>query len=437
MGFDRVFDFTFAADLTIVEETTEFLNRAKAGGKFPQFTSCCPAWINFVERRYPELIEHLSTCKSPQQMMGTTVKNHFPKWARLAPDAWGAGRLRRTRTIAGGDGNPLRGPMSEDRNDMFVVSIVPCLAKKYEAARPEFAPDGVRDVDAVLTTTELLEMVDLARIDPSEVEFADFDEPYRQVSGAGMLFGATGGVAEAALRMAAEKLTGESRTTPIDFEEVRGHRGFREATVDLGDKKVRLAVIAGLKNAIPLLERMKEGKRVEYDLVEVMSCPAGCIGGAGHPVPTRPGELHARHKVLLDIDKTSEYRKSQANPDVLRLYSDFYGEANSPLAHKLLHTHFHARPGDSQAAGIRNKAESTFHTRQIEICVCDACTRKDSLRLFDAVAEKVRSAGLDPVLELKVVRLLDQHPTDDVYVTVDGRHVEPGSLDNVRGLLKA
>ena len=409
MGFDRVFDFTFAADLTIVEETTEFLNRAKAGGKFPQFTSCCPAWINFVERRYPELIGHLSSCKSPQQMMGATVKNHFPKWARLALE----------------------------RNDMFVVSIVPCLAKKYEAARPEFAPDGIRDVDAVLTTTELLEMVELARIDPTEIEYAEFDEPYRQVSGAGMLFGATGGVAEAALRMAAEKLTGQSRTTPIDFEEVRGHRSFREATVNLGDKKVRLAVIAGLKNAIPLLERIKEGKRVEYDLVEVMACPAGCIGGAGHPVPTRPGELHARHKVLLDIDRTSEYRKSQANPDVLRLYAEFYGEANSPLAHKLLHTHYHARPGDSQASGIRNKAESTFHTRQIEICVCDACAEKNSLRLFDITAEKVRRAGLDPVLELKVVRLLDQHPTDDVYVTVDGRHVQPAKLDNIRGLLKA
>lgn len=406
MGFDRVFDFTFAADLTIVEETTEFLRRAEEGRKFPQFTSCCPAWINFIERRYPELIQHLSTCKSPQQMMGATVKNHFPRWARLALE----------------------------RDDMFVVSIVPCLAKKFEAARPEFSPDGIRDVDAVLTTTELIEMTSLARIDSKDVEFAEFDEPYRQVSGAGMLFGATGGVAEAALRMAAEKVTGKEQR--IDFEEVRGHKGFREAIVQMGDRKVRLAVIAGLKNAIPILDRLKEGKRMDYDLIEVMACPAGCIGGAGHPVPTRPGELYARYRVLLDIDRTSNLRKSHTNPDVLRLYDDFFDHAASPVAHKFLHTHYAPRPGDHDGDYVRNKAESTFRTREIEICMCDACTEKGSAKLFDTTSTHIHDARLEPMIEISLVRLSEEHPTDDVYVTLDGRHVSPNKLNPIYKLLK-
>ncbi|HSN44440.1 MAG TPA: NAD(P)-binding protein, partial [Propionibacteriaceae bacterium] len=190
VGFDRVFDFSFAADLTILEETTEFLNRVSSGGVMPQFTSCCPGWVNLVEKRYPGLIPHLSSCRSPQQMMGATVKHHFASRYNVSLD------------------------------DLYVVSIVPCMAKKYEAARPEFATDGVRDVDAVLTTTEFLEMVDMLRLDPDELVPSDFDEPYSRVTGAGVLFGASGGVAEAALRMAVEKLTGEQLVDHLDFNEV-------------------------------------------------------------------------------------------------------------------------------------------------------------------------------------------------------------------------
>ncbi|MDR2931021.1 MAG: [FeFe] hydrogenase, group A [Propionibacteriaceae bacterium] len=308
VGFDKVFDFSFAADLTIMEETTEFLNRVRDGGVMPQFTSCCPGWVNLVEKRYPGLIDHLSSCRSPQAMMGATVKNHFAKKYGVSLD------------------------------DLYVVSIVPCLAKKYEAARPEFATDGVRDVDAVVTTTEFVEMLDMLGVDPLTVAPSTFDEPYSRVTGAGVLFGASGGVAEAALRMAVEKLTGEPATDHLDFVEVRGLRGFKHAAVTAGDTTINVAVISGLSNAEPLIQRVLAGEDVGYDLVEIMACPGGCIAGAGNPAPELVDELRERQEVLIDIDKTSTYRTSQENPDIARLYDDFYGEPNSPLAHELLHT---------------------------------------------------------------------------------------------------
>ncbi|MDR1513462.1 MAG: [FeFe] hydrogenase, group A [Propionibacteriaceae bacterium] len=310
VGFDRVFDFTFAADLTIMEEATEFLGRVQRGDRMPQFTSCCPGWVNMVEKRFPELIPHLSTCKSPQQMMGSTVKAHFAKEYGVALE------------------------------DLYVVSIVPCLAKKYEARRPGFAQAGVRDVDSVVTTNEFIEMLDMIRVDPAKIEPSRFDEPYARVTGAGVLFGASGGVAEAALRMAVEKLNGTPLTDQLDFTEVRGFEALKEATVVAGGRTVRVAVISGLANAEPLVRRVVAGEDVGYDLVEIMACPGGCISGAGNPAPERVTELPDRQAVLVNIDKTSRHRKSQDNPDVLRLYDDFYGEPLSPLAHRLLHTSY-------------------------------------------------------------------------------------------------
>jgi formate dehydrogenase major subunit len=312
VGFDRVFDFSFSADLTIMEEATEFLNRVGNGGVMPQFTSCCPGWVNLMERRYPELIPNMSSCKSPQQMMGATIKNHYAKKYGISLD------------------------------ELYTVSIVPCLAKKYEAARPEFAPEGVRDVDAVLTTTEFLEMVQMLRIEPSEIVPGPFDEPYARVTGAGVIFGASGGVAEAALRMAVEELTGEPLTDHLDFEAVRGFEGFKHAEVEAAGKTIRVAVISGLGNAEPLIKRVVAGEDIGYDLVEIMACPGGCISGAGNPAPTQTNELFDRQQVLLNIDRTSQYRKSQENPDILRLYEDFYGQPNSDLAHHLLHTGYAA-----------------------------------------------------------------------------------------------
>ncbi len=400
LGFDKVFDFTFAADLTIVEETTEFLNRVNSGGVMPQFTSCCPGWVNLVERRYPELIPHLSTAKSPQQMMGATVKNHFGQMAGI------------------------------DRKDLFVVSVVPCLAKKYEAARPEFAVGKNRDVDAVLTTTELLEMKHQARIDASEIVPCEFDEPYKQVTGAGILFGASGGVAEAALRMAVEKLTNKPLTEHLDFETIRGFEGVKEATINAEGTNVRVAVISGLHNAEPIIHKIIQGVDVGYDLIEVMACPGGCICGAGHPVPEKIDALDNRQAVLVNIDKTSTYRKSQENPDILRLYDEFYGEPNSELAHELLHTHYHARLGDGVTSMVRNKGNSAFMTHELTVCFCDTCAGQGSRDKYNSLLAQISKDKMDSFVEVKAIRLKGNHPTEDIFMTLDGLTVDDAKLQH-------
>ncbi len=310
IGFDKIFDFVFAADLTIMEETTEFFGRLKGKGRLPLYTSCCPGWVNYAERRYPGMIPHLSSCKSPQQMMGSTVKAHFAKREGI------------------------------DLDDLYVVSIVPCMAKKSEAARPEFAPDGIRDVDAVLTTTEFLEMAQMLRLGREDVVPAQFDLPYRQVSGAGVLFGSSGGVAEAATRMAVAQLTGEPLHTRLDFVPVEGHPYVRVATVEAPGRTLRVAAISGLGNADPIIQKLLAGDDMGFDLVEIMACPGGCINGAGHPKPLHQGESGLRELVLSTIDQDMALKDSHRNPDILRLYEDFYGEPNSPLAHHLLHTSY-------------------------------------------------------------------------------------------------
>jgi formate dehydrogenase major subunit len=407
LGFDRVFDFSFAADLTIMEETTEFLTRVEKKGVMPQFTSCCPGWVNFVERRYPALIPHLSSCKSPQQMMGATVKNHYAKLAKL------------------------------DKKNLFVVSVVPCIAKKFEAARPEFAPDGIRDVDAVLTSSEMINMLELKRIDPVTIVPTDFDEPYKQVSGAGVLFGASGGVAEAALRMAVEKLTGKELTDHLDFEDIRGFEGLKEASVESNGTKVRVAVISGLHNAEPIVEKILAGVDVGYDLIEVMACPGGCICGAGHPVPEKLGVLDERQKILVNIDKTSKIRKSQENPDILRLYDDFYGSPNSPVAHELLHTHYIATNGDYLCSTVRKKGNSAFVTQEYVVCVCDKCSALGSRDLFARASGRIIQNKMSSFVSVRTLRLKDTHPGDGVYVTLNGKQVPAESLENVTSKKKA
>ncbi len=401
LGFDKVFDFSFAADLTIIEETTEFLNRIEKKGVMPQFTSCCPGWINLVEKRYPEIIPHLSSCKSPQMMMGSTVKNHYAKLAGI------------------------------DKKNLYVVSVVPCLAKKCEAARPEFTHDGIRDVDAVLTSTEMLEMVKLARLDTAKIQPQEFDEPYKQVSGAGILFGASGGVAEAALRMAVEKLTGKALTEHLDFEEIRGFEGVKESTVEANGTKVRVAVISGLHNAEPILEKIIQGVDVGYDLIEVMACPGGCICGAGHPVPEKVDALEKRQQVLVNIDKTAQYRKSQENPDILWLYKDFYGEANSHLAHELLHTSYTSKKADGAGVISRKKADSAFATREYTICTCEACTAAGSKELYAKFSDAIKQLKMDPFIEVRTIRLKETHAGEGIYVTLNGKRIGEAMLDHI------
>jgi formate dehydrogenase major subunit len=408
VGFDKVFDFSFAADLTIVEETTEFLSRVGGKGALPQFTSCCPGWVNFVEHRYPELIPHLSSCKSPQQMMGATVKTHFAQKAGIAKDG------------------------------LFVVSIVPCLAKKQEAARPEFAPGGVRDVDAVLTTSEIFEMIKLARIDVSRIESSDFDEPYRRVTGAGVLFGASGGVAEASLRMAVEKLTGTPLVDRLEFTGVLGFEGLKESVVDAGGKKVRVAVISGLANVEPIARRIIAGEDVGYDLIEVMACPGGCICGAGHPVPERVGDMNRRQKVLIDIDKASPIRKSQENPDILRLYGEFFGEANSRLAHELLHTAYAQREGDSKCGQApADKGDSAFPSHQFTVCVCEECAARGSQALYAEIADRLKTLKMDSFVSVNSLRMQGHGEGSGVHLTLDGKRIDSAKLSDLYRSVKS
>jgi formate dehydrogenase major subunit len=418
LGFDFVFDFSFAADLTIVEETTEFLHRMNNGGKMPHLTSCCPGWVNFAEKRYPELLPHLSSCKSPQQMMGAVVKSHFAKWASISLD------------------------------NLYVVSIVPCLAKKTEAARPEFAPGGIRDVDAVLTTSELFEMIKLMRFDTEGLVPQSFDDPYRHVSGAGVIFGASGGVAEATLRMAYEKLSGQSLVAKpsalqendgapdLEFKQVRGFEGLKEMKIDVNGTTLRVGVISGLANVIPLAESLLRKEDVGYDLIEVMACPGGCICGAGHPVPERIDTLEKRQQVLTNIDSKSTYRKSQENPDILRLYKEFIGEPAGAEAHHLLHTKYQPFRKAPSPDRMRHE-DSAFVSHAVSICICPRCEKTGSRDLYEEVQERIHALKMDSFLRAETIRLNENHTGDSPLVMINDKRVSKDVLTDLYRSIKA
>jgi iron-only hydrogenase group A len=318
MGFDSVLDVNFAADLTIMEEAHELLHRIATGGPLPLITSCSPGWISFLEKFYPELIPNTSSCKSPMQMQSTLVKTYYAEQKGIDP------------------------------KDIYVVSVMPCVAKKFEAARPEHTIDGMPTTDAVLTTRELAHMIKSYGIDFNNLPESDFDHPLGTSSGAADIFGATGGVMEAALRTAAFKLTGQNLGN-LELTEVRGVTGqIRETTISLAGTKVNVAVSNGLENAKILLDAMKRGEK-QYHLIEIMACPGGCICGGGQPYPPMgtytlsPDLATARAKALYDIDSGKTLRCSHDNPDIQKLYADFLGEPLSHKAHELLHTHYTAR----------------------------------------------------------------------------------------------
>ena len=318
LGFNNVFDTNFTADLTIIEEATEFLGRVKSGENLPLLTSCSPGWVNFLEKFYPEMIPNTSTCKSPMQMMSTLLKTYYAEKKGLSP------------------------------KDVYVVAIMPCVAKKYEAGRPEHTlADGTPTTDAVLTTRELAWMIKSYGIDFENLPIGEFDSPLGQSSGAADIFGATGGVMEAALRTAAVKLTGND-AGPLVFEEVRGVTGIKEATIRINDLDVSIAVSNGLQNAKILLDSIKSGEK-KYHIVEIMACPGGCIMGGGQPYPPLDkasldaGLASQRAKALYAIDDNKQLRRSHENPDIKKLYADYIGEPNGQKAHDLLHTHYQAR----------------------------------------------------------------------------------------------
>ena len=315
LGFDYVFDTDFAADLTIMEEGTELLTRL---GKFlkgdsdaniPILTSCCPGWVNFFEHNYPELKDVPSTAKSPQQMFGAIAKTYFAD------------------------------KISVKRQDMVVVSVMPCLAKKYESQRPEFAVDGNPDVDFSISTRELAAFIKQANIDFKNLPDMDFDNPLGESTGAGVIFGNTGGVIEAAVRTAYVLFTGK-QLSRLDFNELRGMEGVRQATIDFDGLKLNIGIAHGLGNARKLLDDVKAG-RSKFHAIEVMACPGGCIGGGGQPLHHGDSSvLKARAKAIYDEDRNKPVRLSHENPYIKVLYDEFLGEPNSEKAHHLLHTHY-------------------------------------------------------------------------------------------------
>ncbi len=312
MGFNRVFDTDFAADLTIMEEATELIERVSKGENLPILTSCCPGWVKFFEHQFPDLMHVPSTAKSPQQMFGAIAKSYYAEKIGVKPE------------------------------DMVVVSVMPCLAKKYEASRKEFSHDGVRDVDIVISTRELAGMLKESGINFNVLADGEFDHPLGESSGAAVIFGASGGVLEAALRTAADWLAGED-LQQVDFKAVRGLEGTREATVNVAGMDIQVAVASGLGNARQLLERIRRGE-AHYHAIEIMACPGGCLNGGGQPyIKGNDKILRQRQKAIYQDDASKTIRKSHENPSIKKLYAEFLGKPGSHKAHELLHTKYTPR----------------------------------------------------------------------------------------------
>lgn len=317
LGFDKVFDTDFGADLTIVEEANEFLGRVQNGGVLPMITSCSPGWIKYCEHYYPDMLDHLSTCKSPQQMSGAIIKTWYAE------------------------------KMGIDPKDIVVVGIMPCTAKKFETKRDDQAASGYPDVDYSLTTRELGRMIESAGIYFKHLPDEEFDNPLGDSTGAAVIFGATGGVMEAALRTAVEKLSGEELKS-LDFTEVRGTDGIKEASYTVNGMEVKVCVVSGLANANTIMEKVKNGT-ADYHFIEIMGCPGGCVNGGGQPIQHAVVrnfvDLKARRAAALyEADKDMPLRKSHESEAVKRLYAEFLGEPGNHKAHEVLHTSYVARP---------------------------------------------------------------------------------------------
>ena len=316
LGFDKVFDTDFGADLTIMEEANELVERIKNGGVLPMITSCSPGWIKYCETYHPDFLPNLSSCKSPHEMLGAMVKTYYAEKAGIDP------------------------------KDIAVVSVMPCTAKKFEAARPELGHNGLADVDVVITTRELARMIKEANIEFERLPDGDFDSLMGESTGAAVIFGATGGVMEAALRTAYETITGE-KLEDVEFHAVRGIEGIKEATINIGGTDVNVAVANGTGNATKLLERVKNGEK-KYTFLEVMACPGGCVNGGGQPIVSAETKMDVdvrveRAKALYGEDVAKPLRKSHENAEIKQIYADFLDKPGSHLAHELLHTTYQKR----------------------------------------------------------------------------------------------
>ena len=310
LGFNKVFDTNTGADFTIMEEATEFVKRFKENDNLPMTTSCCPGWVRFAEMEYPENLPHLSSCKSPHQMFGAIIKSYYAEKNNIDP------------------------------KNIYVVSVMPCIAKKFERQRDEMKVNGMWDVDAVITTRELARMIKQANIEFDKLEDETFDSPMGEATGAAAIFGVTGGVMEAALRTAYELITG-NELPKLEFEDIRGAKGIKKATIQIGDKEVKVAVAHGLGNARKIMEEIKNGT-ADYQFVEVMACPGGCIMGGGQHIKNSKTRMTVdvrakRAAAMYSIDERSTIRKSHENPILKQIYKEYIGKPGEHKAHELLH----------------------------------------------------------------------------------------------------
>ncbi|MGN1329916.1 MAG: NADH-dependent [FeFe] hydrogenase, group A6 [Clostridia bacterium] len=316
LGFDKVFDTNTGADFTIMEEANEFIERFSKGGTLPMITSCSPGWVKYIEMNYPELIPHLSTCKSPHEMFGAILKSYYAEKEGIDP------------------------------RKIYVVSVMPCIAKKFERQRKEMQNEGIYNVDNVITTRELARMIKQANIEFTKLEDTNFDSPMGEATGAGAIFGTTGGVMEAALRTAQDTLTGKD-LEKIDFEQVRGGEGIKKATVNIAGNEIKVVAASGLANAQKIMEEIKSGK-ADYQFVEIMACPGGCVMGGGQPIRSSKERAEKdirklRADCLYSIDEKSTIRKSHENPIIKKIYKDYLEKPGSHKAHELLHTEYEKR----------------------------------------------------------------------------------------------
>ncbi len=368
LGFNKVYDTCFSADMTVIEEATELLGRLESGERLPQFTSCCPAWIKFAEQYYPEFLPNLSSCRSPQQMFGSVARRVLPAL------------------------------LDVPQKDLVVVSLMPCTAKKFEAKLEKFQTDGLPDVDHVITTQELGLMIEQAGLSFNALEPASFDMPMGFKTGGAVIFGASGGVTEAALRFAVEKVENR-RLDTVDFQEVRGEAGLREATVNVGGIDLKLAIVHGLANARRLAEQIKAGE-AEYHFIEVMACPGGCVNGAGQPEAHTPEVRRQRTKALYDNDKFLQLHKSQDNPEVKWCYETHLGEVGGHTAHGLLHTEYQNRRRicDTDVSIFK---DGTVEKLPVLVCVGTSCFINGSQDILKGLADYVADHGLIERVDLR------------------------------------
>ena len=402
IGFNRVYDTAFAADLTVLEETHEFLERKTKGtGPLPHLTSCCPGWVRLVEQHFPQWVPNLSTCKSPQQMLGAVIKAEARDAAVAAINAGGP-VPRRT----------------------LVVSVMPCTSKKGEARLDKFRHADETDVDFVITTQELIRMIDEAGIRFERLEPESLDNPFGMKTGAGVIFGASGGVSEAVLRQAAETL-GAARDNLSALQAVRGDEGTREVEITVAGTPLRLAVVSGLANAQALLARVEAGEAT-YDLIEVMACPGGCVNGAGNPPRKRPDAVAARAKGLYDADKMLDLRRSDENRQLIALYERTIGEVGGHRAHELLHTTYQNRARiDAEPLRLSGAGAEAL---RVDVCVGTSCHVRGSQTLLQRLMTRVDDAGLTDEVDVHASfchEACDSGPT----VVVDGMLLHRATVD--------